>query len=62
MDKTAWLIIYAGLVSIRNHPKNAELNTAANEPQHLANMADIYYREYERRFPCLGSSQPSQEA
>lgn len=47
-EKNVWLMLYAGLVSIDNHPRNPLPGTAVE----LADKADEYLAEYLRRYPC----------
>lgn len=50
-NSTAWLIIYSGLTSIQNHPKNRDLTTQDEVPAaKLAAITDKYLAEYNRRF------------
>jgi len=53
MDRAAaWLVIYSGIVSLRMHPRNV----AGLDVKHCAQVADLAMTEFDRRFPCHGSS------
>lgn len=52
MDSYIWAMFFAGLVSIKAHPRN---EVAVNFDE-CAVMADHMFVRYKERFPCPGSS------
>ncbi len=52
-DKTAWDVYFAGVCSIRFHPKNdMEGNADADEIEYAAQIADTMLKERKKRWPA----------
>lgn len=57
MERTIWAMFYAGIVSIKHHPRNTEPVDLAM----CAREADLMFAEWQRRFPWRGLEQSSEE-
>jgi len=60
---TVWLLLYAGLVSINEHPGNTREGARKRSALELASLTDYYIHQYQERFKCpTGKWAPPQSA
>ncbi len=49
-EKTAWDVYFAGICSIRFHPKNDDNHPAESEVAYAATVADLMMRQRKKRW------------
>lgn len=52
---SAWLLLYASIVSLNEHPGTGRGDSSKKTPQQCGALTDEYFTEYLKRVPlCLG--------